>query len=329
MATLVNKEQKKNPSKTRPSSESETYRRKIEAFLKDLLEVKTKAATESIKWFSGRVDRLANSTVDIDEDYLTEEQKEFITETLYQIIDILFARSLSKWDYETILDDILLQLEGIAENMALPELELNQYRELTATDYNVKPLDYYGNPSMYTRDEYLLSVGHLMNSPQNIREAERSKDRQYMLNLLQDAAKRNYMPVSQADQAFQELVIYNCSNPVDYITQEDITEKEFTKPGWIYLEHEGQTKEGTCYEKASLLSFLNSQVIFGEYPNRDVKYFKLPYPPVYIDREGLELIPTSKAVKLVRTGTSKLGTYFGISTTHGVSFPVYTLVKLR
>ena len=299
---------------------------KIENRLLDLIKnLESNLTLRSIKQLSYDIDDIAELATEIDEESLSDNELEYISTTFQKIIDTLFAQPLTRQEYTIVIDDIIPPIEGILDNLSAPPIETDIIRE--EVDYNI-PLGEYGAPSMYTEDEYKQSIGNLPNSSRTTRELELEKDRNYLRTLVNDTRKRNYLVPEEAKSYINNIIAFNCENDVDYISQEDITEKMFLNPGWIFIQNETNNR-GTCYQKESLLGFMTTQVIFGPWPQRQHKFFKLPYPNIYIDKRGLELIPTSKALKIVKTGVMRLGTYFGVSTTHDLEFSIYTLQGLR
>ena len=94
-----------------------------------------------------------------------------------------------------------------------------------------------------------------------------------------------------------------------------------------------------------MLTSLTNTVVFhwigeGKGADRNIPYFKLPVPPVWIDLAGfmtLFTFPNPKKpleslpgmFQLKKIGTDSVGTFFGSSTLHGAKEDIYTIQHLQ
>lgn len=127
----------------------------------------------------------------------------------------------------------------------------------------------------------------------------------------------------------QELE-YKCINTSDYITQNDIGKRNYLLKNQVLIVPETSTsKIGHCYNRKNLLMALKSNKIWGPYPAKTHTYFKLPFPPLWLDDNSVDQIIKHKYLKLKKIKDEPIGSEFGISNLHGEVHPIYTLVKIR
>ena len=131
-----------------------------------------------------------------------------------------------------------------------------------------------------------------------------------------------------------------CINDSDYITMDYFTrgKDEYREKNKAIILSEGKGKDGNCFDRYSLIQFLLSaryghflnMYMMGPFPRKENRYFKLPYPSVWIDEKGLiNLFKGWKILRLKKLRREKIGSELGISTTHGAEEDIYTLNKVN
>jgi hypothetical protein len=253
------------------------------------------------------------------------------------------------------LYDLLDELIEMNEKFKfeLPE-ELNQYIITEELDIRKDPFpNIYSMDSMYTPNEidnglhpredpplqtmnmsdteyrsivqqWAIDVGFEPIVPPNP-QMEKTKSDTFKAKLL-DSIPNTKTKLTTEEKKF--LRKFNCSNTQDPITLEEIKRKNYMDPKWIFVQYE-KGRRGECSEKKDLIEGSLRNVTFGPYPQRTRKYYKYPGKlGIWIDKKGVEAIPTSKIVKVVEIGKDKIGTSAGISSTHGAEEKIYTLKKV-
>jgi hypothetical protein len=206
-------------------------------------------------------------------------------------------------------------LEDEIDNAIHPRPEFNSDLDPDDPEYLSQYQNYILENDVVTDERYIPLDG----------EKERNQKKLFQEELLSHivSSKQKLIP----SDLKKMILNLDCNNPINPITLEQITKKNYLELGWIIVLDESGTN-GDCYDKKEYIESLLENVTFAPFPYRQEKFYKEPLKGVWIDKRGLGLIPTSKIVQLRPIGKKVVGTRLGISRTHGSLEPVYTLDEL-
>lgn len=133
----------------------------------------------------------------------------------------------------------------------------------------------------------------------------------------------------------------NCINDDDILMVDDFTKgvKEFENDQRVIILEEGTSKRGNCFgQKTLIMSMMalnNGLPTVGPWEAMNVmgdkavnRYFKLPYPNVWVDLNGLNnILEGWKVLRLKKIKKERIGSQFAVGTLHGHEEQIYTLSK--
>ena len=134
-----------------------------------------------------------------------------------------------------------------------------------------------------------------------------------------------------------------CINDDDVLGIDDFTKghKEFEAERRVIILNAGNSREGNCFGlKTVILAMMNVQdgkPTLGPWKamnqmgsNATNRYFKLPYPNVWVDLEGMKkLLDGWKVLRLKYLREERIGSFFGVGTLHGHEEKIFTLAKVN
>lgn len=181
---------------------------------------------------------------------------------------------------------------------------------------------------MYTDEELDEGIHGGASLTKYERKKLKSQKQRLIQSLVNASKKVKKYKKSELLNTIQTMSDYKCSNLIDVITQEDISQAEFLKTGWMLVVPNENSKVGDCFDKETFITSCLRTFAYGTYPKRDHMYCKTPQG-FYIEFESLFKIPFFKIFKKEMLKVDTIGTNFGVSNTHGIEETIYKLVPVE
>lgn len=177
-------------------------------------------------------------------------------------------------------------------------------------------------------------------SPIRRRSPPRQEDNQNLRELQGEISRFDPRRPPSPQEPREEYEV-NCINDDDILMVDDFTKgvKEFENDQRVIILEEGTSKRGNCFgQKTLIMSMMalnNGLPTVGPWKAMNVmgdsavnRYFKLPYPNVWVDLNGLNnILEGWKVLRLKKIKKERIGSQFAVGTLHGHEEQIYTLSK--